>query len=151
LPFSTAPELRGSQLKQACRLEAQAIIINIEGSEVKIILSKKSVADLKKWFTSYVQTFKYKDLELQQNIDLKKDHTRRVCEEIINLGEQLGLNEDELRLAEIIALLHDIGRFEQYARYKTFWTENPKIMLNWVYKYWRSTGYSSNSMPQQEM
>lgn len=87
---------------------------------MKIILSKKSVANLKKWFTSYVQTFKYKNLELQQNIDLKKDHTRRVCEEIINLGEQLGLNEDELRLAEIIALLHDIGRFEQYARYKTF-------------------------------
>jgi len=74
------------QLKQACRLEAQAIIINIERSEVKIILSKKDVADLKKWFTSYVQTFKYKDLELQQNIDLKKNHTRRVCEEIINTG-----------------------------------------------------------------
>ena len=87
---------------------------------MEIILAQESVADLKKWFTSYVQTFKYKDIELQRNIDLKKDHTRRVCKEILNLGEQLGLNDDALRLAEIIALLHDIGRFEQYARYKTF-------------------------------
>lgn len=87
---------------------------------MKIIIDKKSVTDLKNWFTSYVQTFKYNDIELQRNINLKEDHTRRVCKEILNLGEQLGLNDDALRLAEIIALLHDIGRFEQYARYKTF-------------------------------
>jgi len=85
-----------------------------------IILDKNSVADLKNWFTHYVQTFKYNDRELQQNIDLKEDHTGRVCKEILNLGVQLGLSDDALRLAEIIALLHDIGRFEQYARYKTF-------------------------------
>ncbi|MBT8489436.1 MAG: HD domain-containing protein [Deltaproteobacteria bacterium] len=84
------------------------------------MLNKNSVEDLKNWFTRYVQTFKYNDKELQQNIDLKKDHTGRVCKEILNLGEQLGLDDDALRLAEIIALLHDIGRFEQYARYKTF-------------------------------
>ena len=30
------------------------------------------------------------------------------------------MNGDELRLAQIIATLHDVGRFEQYARYHTF-------------------------------
>ncbi|MGB7296939.1 MAG: HD domain-containing protein [Candidatus Aminicenantales bacterium] len=51
---------------------------------------------------------------------MKEDHTRRVGKEILNLGKRLGLNADQLRLADIIALLHDVGRFEQYARYKTF-------------------------------
>ena len=46
--------------------------------------------------------------------------TYRVTEEISNIGKQLGLNEDERNLATIIALLHDIGRFEQFKRYKTF-------------------------------
>jgi len=56
----------------------------------------------------------------QENIILKEKHTIQVCKEILKIGEQLGLNDNELRLAEIIALFHDVGRFEQYARYKTF-------------------------------
>jgi len=91
-----------------------------ERREVKIVLAKERVTDLKRWFTGYVQTFQYNDMELQRNIDLKKDHTRRVCTEILDIGGKLGLDDDALRLAEIIALLHDIGRFEQYARYQTF-------------------------------
>jgi putative nucleotidyltransferase with HDIG domain len=87
---------------------------------VKIIIDKIKLAEVKKWFTGYVHTFKFVDQGIQQNIDLKEDHTMRVCKEILNIGEQLGLNDDELRLAEIIALLHDIGRFEQISRYQTF-------------------------------
>lgn len=87
---------------------------------MKISITREKLAGLKDWFTDYVHTFKYNDPEIQQNIDLKKEHTMRVCKEILNIGKQLGLNDDELRLAEIIALLHDVGRFEQYARYRTF-------------------------------
>ena len=87
---------------------------------MKIIIDQIKLAEVKKWFTGYVYTFKFVDQGIQQNIDLKVDHTIRVCKEILNIGEQLGLNEDELRLAEIIALLHDIGRFEQISRYQTF-------------------------------
>jgi putative nucleotidyltransferase with HDIG domain len=85
-----------------------------------ISITKERLTELKDWFTSYVHTFQYIEPEIQQNIDLKEDHTMRVCKEILCIGEQLGLNDDELRLAEIIALLHDVGRFEQYARYHTF-------------------------------
>jgi len=80
----------------------------------------ESVVVLKKWFSDYVKTFKKSDKEFQQNIDLKEDHTMRVCQEILKLGTRLGLNEDEIRLAGITALLHDIGRFEQFAKYRTF-------------------------------
>ncbi|MFO7769334.1 MAG: HD domain-containing protein, partial [bacterium] len=57
---------------------------------------------------------------LQRNITLKEEHTRRVCSEIRDLGEQLDLDPPELFLTDIIARLHDVGRFEQYARYRTF-------------------------------
>lgn len=87
---------------------------------MKIILDKKDVNDFRIWFTRYVQTFKTDYPELLQNLDLKEGHTKRVVKEIIKIGEQLGLNEAELNMAETVALFHDIGRFEQYARYRTF-------------------------------
>jgi hypothetical protein len=87
---------------------------------VKIRVDKNELEDVKRWFTGYVHTFKFVDQSIQQNIDLKAGHTNRVCKEILNIGMQLGLNDDELRLAEIIALLHDTGRFEQISRYQTF-------------------------------
>jgi putative nucleotidyltransferase with HDIG domain len=87
---------------------------------VEIIIDKKRTIELKHWFYNYVHTFKFTDQAIQRNIDLKEEHTMRVCKEIMDIGEQLGLNDDKLRLAEIIALLHDIGRFEQISRYQTF-------------------------------
>ncbi|MBM9520731.1 HD domain-containing protein [Desulforhopalus vacuolatus] len=84
------------------------------------MLNEQIIDDLKKWFAAYVQTFTSENNEVQQNINLKEEHTRRVCCEILHLGQQLGLNASELRLAEITALFHDIGRFEQFARYGTF-------------------------------
>ncbi len=83
-------------------------------------ITKKDVDDLKKWFYNYVHTFKTGDENQQGNIALKEEHTLRVCKEILDIGKQLGLDENELCLSETIALFHDIGRFEQYARYETF-------------------------------
>ena len=83
-------------------------------------MNKETVAALKDWFAGYVQTFKSGDDDLQQNIDLQEEHTRRVCSEILDIGKKLGLNDEDLCLAEVIALFHDIGRFEQYARFRTF-------------------------------
>jgi putative nucleotidyltransferase with HDIG domain len=87
---------------------------------VKILIDSIKQTEVKKWYTGYVHAFKFVDKGMQQNIDLKEDHTMRVCKEILNIGAQLKLSDDELRLAEIIALLHDIGRFEQISRYQTF-------------------------------
>ena len=74
---------------------------------------------MEKWFTSYVMTFKYDNNELQRNIDIKKEHTERVTEEIINIGKKLGLNDNELNVLNNCPV-SDIGRFEQYKQYKTF-------------------------------
>jgi putative nucleotidyltransferase with HDIG domain len=87
---------------------------------MQIAVGSERVKELKEWFADYVHTFQHSEPEKQQNIDMKRWHTLRVCTEISSLGTQLGLNDSELRLAEIIAMLHDIGRFEQYTRYHTF-------------------------------
>jgi len=76
--------------------------------------------EIESWFTSYVSRFQSPDPAYTRNIELKKDHTFRVCREIIRLGKSLNLSPQDLNLATATALLHDVGRFEQYARYQTF-------------------------------
>jgi len=75
---------------------------------------------LKHWFDTYTHGFDSEDPMVQEGMDLKHDHTLRVCENILDIGRSLGLCADDLHIAETIALFHDIGRFEQYRRYKTF-------------------------------
>jgi len=84
------------------------------------MISQETLSKLKVWFADYVKKFHSSDFNHQQNINMKVDHTRRVCIEIIKIGKSLKLNRKYLRLAEVIALLHDVGRFEQYARYRTY-------------------------------
>ena len=74
---------------------------------------------LKKYFLDYAATFIDPDTIGGPHV-LKRDHTLRVCEEITGIGQALGLSEPDLILARAIALLHDIGRFEQFKRYGTF-------------------------------
>lgn len=88
--------------------------------ETQININEQDVQYLNDWFFHYVQTFKQGNINDQENIILKENHTMQVCKEIFNIGKQLELNNEELRLSKVIALFHDIGRFEQYARFKTF-------------------------------
>ncbi len=83
-------------------------------------MEKETVNDLLRWFSEYVQAFKSNDPEKDENIVLKEEHTRRVRREICEIGWALGLSDEELRLAEVLALFHDVGRFSQYAKYGTF-------------------------------
>ncbi len=43
------------------------------------------------------------------------------------IANELSLNENERLLSETIALFHDLGRFPQYARFKTF---NDRVSVN---------------------
>lgn len=74
---------------------------------------------LQRHFLDYAATFIEPDTIGGPHV-LKRDHTLRVCEEIAGIGKALGLSEPDLILARAIALLHDIGRFEQFKRYGTF-------------------------------
>jgi putative nucleotidyltransferase with HDIG domain len=51
---------------------------------------------------------------------LKRNHSIRVAALSGLIGKRLGLSEDEILLARTIGLLHDVARFEQYTRFRTF-------------------------------
>jgi hypothetical protein len=80
----------------------------------------EQLESLKAWFGGYVRGFCDVGGAIQDGIKLKQKHTRRVCEKIVRIGLSLGLEEEDLRLAEAAALFHDVGRFRQYADYRTF-------------------------------
>jgi len=80
----------------------------------------KSTQALVTWFNNYTNQFSSQFPELSENIELKADHSRKVHQEILGISQHLGLNEEDAFIAEIIGLFHDVGRFKQYVKYKTF-------------------------------
>ncbi len=83
-------------------------------------MEKDDLILFKTWFSDYCKAFYSPDIEYQKNISLKEHHTGRVCENIVEISRRLSLDSHQTMLAEAIALFHDIGRFPQYAQYKTF-------------------------------
>ena len=78
------------------------------------------VTRLKAWFETYTRSFLTGETPIDAPLELKIDHTARVCENICHLGRSVGLTNGQVCVAETIGLFHDLGRFEQYRRYRTF-------------------------------
>lgn len=72
-------------------------------------------------FDAYLDQFDRED----EKIKLKIVHTEGVIRCASEICSRMGLNEKDSRLAELIALLHDIGRFEQVKRFDSF---EPSVM-----------------------
>ena len=83
-------------------------------------MKDEQLSGFRRWFEAYVRSFYGDDARLNAHLDLKHKHTAHVCAEMKHLTKQLGLGANERRLAQVIALFHDVGRFEQVARYGTF-------------------------------
>ncbi len=75
---------------------------------------------LREWFNNFTTSLLGESDFVDENIALKQCHTMKVCQEMNFLTSKIGIDGDDAVLAEIIALLHDVGRFEQIKRYKTF-------------------------------
>lgn len=67
-------------------------------------------------FKNYTENYK----QYGPKVERKIGHSLRVMEEAGNLAKSLNLTQEEIELAKIIGLLHDIGRFEQIKIHKTF-------------------------------
>lgn len=83
-------------------------------------MTGEDLIKLKGWFDTYTKSYYSSNEEDQKNIMLKVEHTENVRRNIIEIAGASSLDENQKMLAEAIALLHDIGRFPQYAEYKTF-------------------------------
>ena len=62
----------------------------------------------------------FDDVQLSDGLKLKQIHTYKVVENCQALGEALHLSPHDLALAKMIGLFHDIGRFTQFVKYRTF-------------------------------
>lgn len=70
----------------------------------------------KKEFIKYTSNYDISN----PNIDRKIYHSLRVMEYCKNIAESLNLNKEQIDIAVLIGLLHDIARFEQYTLHQTF-------------------------------
>lgn len=77
---------------------------------------KIDIEKAKDAFKEYVKNYDPED----KQVKLKIEHIERVSQLAKNMAEELKLSEEDIALAELIGLLHDIGRFEQIRIYHTF-------------------------------
>src|SRR4030066_873144 len=75
---------------------------------------------LRTGFDEYVTGFYGEDEYVNANLKMKQLHSRRTCTIMLELADQIGLDANKKRIAETIALFHDIGRFEQFVRHRTY-------------------------------
>jgi hypothetical protein len=83
-------------------------------------MEQEQLDSLKEWFETYVAGFYGDDDFVDANIELKEKHSKAVCAETAWLADRLGLSDNQKRIAQAIALLHDVGRFEQFRKYRTY-------------------------------
>ena len=83
-------------------------------------MTKTLLQGFEEWFDGFVKGFTMENPVDQQNINLKIDHTYRVQDAAYKIASQLHLSENEVLLAQTMALFHDLGRFPQYKKYRTY-------------------------------
>jgi len=83
-------------------------------------MDRKHLSFCHKWFEGYTSRVHCPDAEIEKNILLKLSHTIRVCENIAIIAGPMGMKEEDLALAQALALFHDVGRFEQLRRFGSF-------------------------------
>ena len=72
--------------------------------------------EAKKAFKEYVKKYNPEDEKIKikiAQIEIQAENSKRIA-------ENLNLSQEDIELAELIGLLHDIGRFEQVRLYHTF-------------------------------
>lgn len=82
-------------------------------------METRVVEQLKGWVAEYIRGFA-ENGELPVMIRAKAGHSWKVAELCSALAGKLGLDGNEIRIAYCLGLFHDIGRFSQFATYRTF-------------------------------
>ena len=78
------------------------------------------LSTLEKELVAYAESFYTDDEQLNRNLRLKLAHTFRVRNETTALAAAEAFPPEQARLAVRAALLHDLSRFEQFSRFRSF-------------------------------
>jgi len=76
------------------------------------------------WFDDFIAENIPPDMIDHPLIAIKLTHSRRVADNCRAIAGELGMTAEEVEACEAMGLLHDIGRFQQYALYRTFSDED---------------------------
>jgi putative nucleotidyltransferase with HDIG domain len=95
--------------------------------EINVLsLENNNLNKMKDWqkaavtdFNAYVDTFSGLTPEQQNNFTIKKEHSLRVAANARHLATTLNFSEEDVKIAVLAAVFHDIGRFRQIAEYST--------------------------------
>ena len=86
----------------------------------QLTMVKENTSAAKDFFEKYTAKFlKNNDLDIVESLVLKQQHCLRVSRISSKIATGLQLEEKEVEMAEMIGLLHDIGRFAQFEKYQT--------------------------------
>lgn len=77
------------------------------------------IVNLEKAKTEFLKYTENYDLT-NENIRRKQGHSIRVMNISKQIAVELNLSDDQIQIAALIGLLHDIARFEQYTQYQTY-------------------------------
>ena len=98
-------------------VSASNLYITNSGNTIFMVMSDEDWAKpVYEAFKEYVKNYDPED----KQVKLKIEHIERVSQLAKQMAEKLKLDEEDIKLAELIGLLHDIARFEQYTKYHTF-------------------------------
>ena len=81
-----------------------------------------------KAFKEYLKGYDVQD----EKVALKIRHTYEVVNKSEYIAEGLKLDKENIELAKIIALLHDLGRFEQIKKFKEFNDKNIELDVGFI-------------------
>ncbi len=71
-------------------------------------------------FFHYSNSFKETNGEFCKLLEDKIQHIKRVAENAVFIAKNENWSKEDVLIAELCGLYHDIGRFSQYKKYKTF-------------------------------
>lgn len=78
------------------------------------------IAEHEAWFFDYARRERELETGDASPIDLKIRHSREVLATARAIVAQAGMESEQRRASLLAALYHDVARFEQYRRYRTF-------------------------------
>lgn len=76
--------------------------------------------NIRAWLTGYARRHSTDDGEFHHCLALKLAHSIRVAADCRDIALELEWDENKVRTAEAVGLLHDAARFPQFAQYRTF-------------------------------
>jgi putative nucleotidyltransferase with HDIG domain len=76
--------------------------------------------NISRWYDQYTASFSDVSDECSNAVKLKYDHTLHVCNNSELICKSINADIRDTNLAKIVALLHDVGRYEQFRIYGTF-------------------------------